>query len=118
MQLKNDNASLDLLCNTIDAFYIKHGKRDFIGFDMLYPSDNDLDEYYYRFLMNRKHVIEYKIAKERGTLIGVVSLAIGPHYFYPFDFWDYENSQRFDLDPTTEAIHRNLLLMDEFLGYK
>jgi hypothetical protein len=45
-----------------------------------------------------------------------VSLAIGPHYFAPADFWSYENSKRFKIEASTEAIEHNLKLLDEFFG--
>lgn len=84
-------------------------------FEEEYP-DKDIDSgYFVRYLLDAKHVIEYRITNDRNFFLSIVSLAIGPHYFSPADFCDYENSQRFSLEASTEAIVHNLNLLDEFL---
>ncbi len=115
MQLKNEKASFDLLFNTVSAFYQKSGTRNIVIFEEKPPSE-DLDEgYFIRYLLDKTYVIEYRIANDRGYFLSILSLAIGPHYFPPGDFWDYKNSQRFNLEASTEAILHNLALLDEFL---
>lgn len=114
MQLKNEINSLDPLYNTVAEYYSDRGRRCLI-FDAVLPGESVDSGFYIRFLLDRKHVLEYRMERERGFFLSVVSLAIGPHYFTPGDFWDYENSQRFNLDASTEAIEQNLKLLDEFL---
>lgn len=117
MLLKNDEQSFELLFNAIGDYYKKKGNRVAYRFENVKPnSDMDAD-YFVRFLLEKKHVVEYRITEDRGYFISVPSLAIGPHYFNPEEFWDYENSQRFTLEASTEGIERNLKLLDEFLGY-
>ena len=111
--LINDLDGRNALRNTIFSFYEKNGNR---------PVSNFLDSeengfFYVHFLINRKHVIRYSVGRDRGIFVGGVSLAIGPHYFGPYDFWDYENSERFSMEASTEAVENNLSLLDEFLGY-
>jgi hypothetical protein len=62
-------------------------------------------------------VIRYGIVRDRGAWLGGVALGIGPHYFGPADFWSYEHAQRFTLEASTEGAIKNLILLDEFLGY-
>ena len=79
--------------------------------------DKEWDAFDLHFLLDRKHVIKYGICGNRHSYTGGVGLAIGPHYFAPSDFWSYENSQRFKMAATTDAVEHNLRLLDEFLGY-
>lgn len=117
VQLRNEMESFDALFNAVSLFYERQGKRKIVIFEEKYP-DGDIESgYFVRYLLDRKYVVEYRIVSDRNFLLSVLSLAIGPHYFSPGDFWDYENSQRFRLEASTEAIAQNLLLLDEFLGY-
>jgi hypothetical protein len=115
VQLKNDMGSFDLLFNTASSYYREHGDRQIIIFEEQYPSDDSERGYFIRYLLSKKHVVEYRVNSDRGFLLSIVSIAIGPHYFSPGDFWDYKNSQRFSLEASTEAIVQNLKLLDEFL---
>lgn len=115
MQLKNDMASFAELFNTISSFYQSVENRRIVIFEEKYPSKDIESGYFVRYLLDAKHVVEYRIANDRNIFLSVPSLAIGPHYFIPGIFWDYENSQRFNLDASTEAIVHNLKLLDEFL---
>lgn len=117
MQLKNEAESFDLLFNTVSSYYRKYGNRQIVIFEEKYPSDDFEFGYFVRYLLDKKHVVEYRVKSDRGLLLSIVSIAIGPHYFSPGDFWNYENSQRFSLEASTEAIDHNLKLLDEFLGY-
>lgn len=114
MLLKDDDQSFEVLYNTISSFYYNID-RQFLIFEHQRQANEVDSDYYVRFLLDRKHVLEYRITKDRGFLLSVVSLAIGPHYFIPADFWDYENSRRFKLESSTEAVVFNLKLVDEFL---
>jgi hypothetical protein len=115
VQLRNEMSSFYELFNTVASFYQKSEGRDIVIFEEKYPSE-DMDlGYFIRFLLDRKHVVEYRIANDRNIFLSILSLGIGPHYFASVDFWDYENSQRFSLDASTEAIVHNLKLLDEFL---
>ncbi len=51
-----------------------------------------------------------------GKFLGGLSLAIGPHFFSPSEFWSFEAYERFDRSATTEAVAHNLRLLDEFLA--
>lgn len=114
MLLKNDGASFDALFNAINAFYSEIGNRTVLIFEEQLPSENSETGYFVRFLLDRKQVIEYRIATDRGFFLSILSLAIGPHYFIPGEFWNYEDAQRFSLEPSTEAVVHNLKLLDEF----
>lgn len=117
MLLKNDDHSFGLLFNTIGNYYEKNGNRVVKRFENEKPSSDVDTGYFVRFLLERKYVVEYRIVQDRGIFLSVPSLAIGPHYFMPSDFWDYQNFERFKLEASTEAIEHNLKLLDEFLGY-
>jgi hypothetical protein len=79
------------------------------------PGEDVEKGYFIRFLLDAKYVVEYRIGRDRNFFLSIPSLAIGPHYFPPCDFWDYANSQRFTLEASTEAIVHNLKILDEFL---
>lgn len=112
MQLKNDIASFRQLYEAVQKYYRVHGNRALTIFADKSPGDGE--KYYIRFLVDRKHIVEYAIVEDRGFNLSGVSLAIGPHYFGPADFWSYENSERFTLEASAEAVERNLKLLDEF----
>jgi len=115
VQLNNDFESFEALYAAIYAYYKKMGVRTVTIFADK-PPGND-GEFYARFLVDRKHVVEYGVVQDRGSTLSSVSLAIGPHYFGPADFWSYEASQRFKMDASLDAIVHNLALLDEFFGY-
>ncbi|WP_157900234.1 hypothetical protein [Rhodoferax koreensis] len=115
MLLKNDEKSFELLFNTIGDYYEKNGNRTAYIFENLKPGNNIEAGYFVRFLLEKKHILEYRIVQDRGFFIAIPSFAIGPHYFSPGEFWDYKNSQRFTLEASTEGIEQNLKLLDEFL---
>jgi hypothetical protein len=115
MQLKNDMNSFDVLFNTITLFYNRDKGRRVLIFETKVPGEDIDAGYFVRYLLDSKHVVECRIANDRRKFLSIISLVIGPHYFTPADFWDYENSQRFSLDASTEAIEHNLTLLDEFL---
>ena len=75
---------------------------------------NDGDHCFVRFLVDRFHVVQYSFRYDRGFLLSGVGLAIGPHFFGPADFWSYDNMRRFALEASTEAIRKNLELLDEY----
>lgn len=114
MQLGNDFKSFQSLYESVNSFYGTYANRHWTIFEDLAPGQGD--RYYVRFLADRTHVIEYAVATDRGLQLSGVSLAIGPRYFGPADFWSYENSKRFALEATTEAIEQNLRLLDEFFS--
>jgi len=108
-------SSFSELFNTISSYYENIDGRKIFIFEEQYPTEDLELGYFIRYLLNAKHVVEYRVKNDRGIFLSVLSLAIGPHYFIPGVFWDYENSQRFNLDASTEAIVHNLKLLDEFL---
>ena len=121
MQLNQIN---DNVLNTIQEIifnYYKYQNR----FVSIYEGDIVKDSWgeemiRFRFLVDRKHVLETGIGKEampHGYSYKTwMALAIGPKFFTAADFWDYENYERFDIDATDEAIIHNLKLMDEFFN--
>ncbi len=116
MQLKNDLQGRNLLRECIENYYEKNGNRKTVNFKNENQND-DFEFFYCYFLIDRKYVIRYGVLNDRDLWIGGIGLAIGPHYFHPADFWDYQNSERFKLGACTEAVEHNLRLLDEFLGY-
>jgi hypothetical protein len=113
VQLSNDEKSWNLLSETIHGYYSERGRIVSV-FSAPAPSKNSPLEFC--FLIDRKYVAKYTIGWDRSYL-GVIQLAIGPHYFSAADFWDYPNHERFSIEASTEAVERNLSLIDEFLGY-
>ncbi|MED5596344.1 hypothetical protein [Janthinobacterium sp. P210006] len=116
MLLKNNEESFEFLFNAIGDYYEKNGNREVYRFENVRPVGVEGEDYYVRYLLERKHVVEYRIAQDRGGFIAIPSLAIGPHYFNPGEFWDYKNSRRFTLEASIEGIEHNLKLLDEFFG--
>lgn len=113
MQLNNDIEGLNLLRNTILEFFEREGSVIFCFFE---TKDDEWDYQY--FLLNRKHVFRYGIGMDRDILIGGLELGIGPHYFGPAYFWNYQNSERFKMACNTDAVKHNLQLLKEFLSLK
>ena len=113
MQLKIDEESWFALDRIINAYYEKQA-RHFASFRS--GSSRTSDSLEFCFLIDRKHVVKYIIGSDRGMLLGILFLGIGPAYFGPADFWSYEDSQRFRLGINIEDINHNLGLLDEFLG--
>jgi hypothetical protein len=113
VQLKIDEDGWNNLSEVIENYY-KQRDRLVRIFSTSEPSCGSLD---FCFLIDRKHVAKYIVGSDRRMELGVLLLAIGPHYFAPVDFWDYPNSQRFRIEASTEAVEHNLKLLDEFLGY-
>jgi hypothetical protein len=115
VQLKNDLQSQILLNEVIESFFQKNGNRN----DRNFLSTTDEDgTYYTHHLIDRRHVIRYSIGTDRGSWLGALEIAIGPHYFGPAAFWSYENFERFSIEATTEAVEKNLALLDEFWDLK
>ncbi|CAN7513780.1 hypothetical protein LJR290_003484 [Variovorax sp. LjRoot290] len=115
VQLKNDLQSHNLLDETIRNYYERNGGREARNF--LYTEDGEWGWHYTHFLIDRKHVIRYGYGQDRGGWVGGVELAIGPHYFDPSAFWSFKDAERFAIEATTGGVIRNLILLDEFLGY-
>jgi hypothetical protein len=111
--LRNDEQGWNELRNSV----LSHYKKCELQVSFFAPEDHQSDDLETYFLIDRKHVVRYLIGLDRGMYLGVLQLAIGPHYFSAADFWSYEASQRFSLEASTEAVEKNLRLLDEFLGY-
>ncbi|WP_211467975.1 hypothetical protein, partial [Collimonas silvisoli] len=79
MQLNNDASGFSLLYETVISYYQKNGNRHLSIFADKAPTDDE--KFYVRFLLDRKHVVEYAIVKDRGFNLSGVSLGIGPAYF-------------------------------------
>jgi len=112
-----------LLKNDIDGrnglrqIILKHYEEQSVHATIFWESE-ELGFFNAHFLIGRKHVARYGIGEDRSTAIGGLQLAIGPHYFSPEDFWGYEPAQRFSIEPSVDAIKRNLKLLDDFLSAK
>ena len=115
MRLDCDNDGSQNLHNAVTLYYVAR-KHNALIFEQDIRAVGEKSKIFVRFLAYRKHVVEYQISRDR-SLIAMPGLAIGPHFFTPAEFWDYENSLRFTLEPTTEGVEKNLRLMDEFFGY-
>lgn len=118
MLLKNDAESKLAVIDAVKNYY----KTDYSG-DMVrhFKSSevegwNGFDEF---FLIKKKYVIKYGIVendRSPGRFLGGLSLAIGPYFFSPSEFWSYKDSERFEMSATTEAVIQNLKLLEEFLA--
>lgn len=114
MPLKNNQLNLINLHNIITEYYFKLG-RDFLIYENKNVDDINSNDYYVRWLLDKKRVFEYRITRDRGIDLSIVSMAIGPHFFSVHDFWDYTNGERFRLSIDRESILANLILLDEFI---
>ncbi|WP_284306498.1 hypothetical protein [Hydrogenophaga electricum] len=112
--LSSDEAGLLLLIQTVNSYYKTQSNRVFHIFENNFSS-NPVEGYGLKFLLDRRHVIEYKVFEDRRLLLGVVTLAIGPCYFLPEQFSDPEISSKFTLEPTVSGVIKNLVSLDEFL---
>lgn len=115
MLLKNDVDGRNLLREIITNYYKNNGSRNIF----LFQTNQESEPGWHAqcCLLERKHVFQYNIGMDRNVTVGGISLAIGPHYFEPAQFWSYENSRRFSMETSVSAIQQNLRLLDEFLGY-
>jgi len=112
MELSNNFIGENLLNDCIREYYAKNGNQPNEKFD----ANTSDDGFFVCYLINRKHAIKYEFFFDRNLFIGSLTLAIGPHYFGSSAFWSYENSTRFSINATTEAVEKNLALLDEFWG--
>lgn len=83
---------------------------------MAYSDDPAESGRFVHFLVDRVHVLEHRIAIDRGKRLAAVALAIGPYFFRANQFWDYPNACRFTLQTTQAGLAHHLGLMDEFLS--
>lgn len=115
MQLENNPNGLFVLVETIKKHYQKNPQRWIRIFDARAMSE-PLDGYCVNYLLDGKHVVKYQVYTDRRMLVGVLSLGIGPHYFLPEQFAGDKWLNRFTTEPTVDAINKNLLALDVYLG--
>src|SRR5690606_19747203 len=115
MQLKNDQPSLERLYAEIDSYYESRGRFVRIFSNYAYE---DKTGFSVEFIIDRTHVVRYSIGEDRGFFLSALELGIGPRLFSPCVFWSPDESERFCMDSTPEAIEANLKLLDEFLGLR
>lgn len=115
MLLNNDFDGFKNLYDSVNSYYKKTGNRHVSIFSDKPPSGDE--PYYVRFLVDRKYVVQYAILRDRGVSLSSLTMAIGPHFFAPADFWSFDNGARFKMDASTDAVAHNLALFDEFIGY-
>ncbi len=120
MQLSNRREDLEQLRSIIESHYRRQGRSySLLSLD---PEEdkNCVGSYSWTLLVDRKTVIRYGVGpSDRGHgFLGGISLAIGPYFFHPADFWSHEASERFRMGTEPDDIQFNLNLMDEFLGFK
>lgn len=116
MALSNTRDDLEMLRKFVEVYYEKQN-RSVVPVSLSPTPDRHNEGWFsWTFLIDRKHVINYSIGpSDRGTgYLGGISLAIGPHFFSPSDFWSYENSQRFKMGTETFDVEQNLKLLDDF----
>jgi len=111
--LRNDIEGRNALKKIVLDFY---ESREIFVRNFLNSEDKEWGWFDAHFLIDRKFVFKYGIGMDRGTWLGGISLAIGPHYFSPSDFWSYEDSKKFKVEPDKEAIEHNLRMLNKFLG--
>ncbi|MCJ8146549.1 hypothetical protein MKI79_06490 [Acinetobacter sp. A3.8] len=108
MSLNSEHQNLWELNNIISKYYDSLN-RVYAVFERRYTKDeNDgYPGYFVRWLLDRKHVFEYRITEDREMLLSVISMGIGPAYFSVFEFWGYHNAERFRLGVGEEEIIHN-----------
>ena len=124
--LKNE-ATIIMQSSEMESFYddnyniiTKHyvDKRiDVDIFDSNFPSDIKTEAHFLRFLVDRRHVVEYKIHWElpMGVLFPTFSVAVGPAYFYVGLLWPKDSLNKFSLEVDKVNLKRNLNALDELI---
>jgi hypothetical protein len=114
-QLIHDAESFKLLILTVSEYYRARQRSIFM---VHYQEPKEGGTYLVRFIVDRKHAVEYYIDSDprMGGLFGGVRLGIGPEYVNPIVFWSNEAGGRFYCVATTAAIQKNLALLDEFFN--
>jgi hypothetical protein len=103
VQLKNDASSSLELNECVNAYFEKQNR----SCKFLPPKISSEGEWYaLRFLIDRKHVIEYSIPID----------GVGPCFVFPIDLMNEEQAKdfNFSMDSTTEAVEHNLVLLDKY----
>jgi hypothetical protein len=115
VRLENNSNGLFILVETIKKHYQKTPRTRVQIFDTRAISD-PFDGYYVNYLLNGKHVVKYHFYTDRRMLVGILSLGIGPHYFFPEQFAGDKWLSRFTTEPTVDAINKNLSALDAYLS--
>lgn len=116
--LKNDLDSRNILQDIVLGYYENAGRAitrlgEDIGSDDWLQMD---------FLVDRRHVIRVAIGNDPNPQgdrwLTSVSLAFGPYFIGPFDFWSFDNATRFSRAAERASVIHNLALLDEYWGVK
>ncbi len=68
------------------------------------------------YLLDRKYVIRYEVFKDRGSeILGSLSMAIGPYFLSPSEFWSEEMGSKFHIQFDAFFIKINLDLLERYL---
>lgn len=111
MRTNNDIATYNLVHDSVYDYYNLSNR--FVA-NILETHSENLETTFLHYLVDRVHVIRCGFGIDRNMLIGGVDIGIGPVYVDAADFWSYEDSERFSMDVTQDAIWHNLRLLDEF----
>ena len=114
MRLESEIIDAHQLDGAIGKYYRE--KSRFVEIFDVHLSENDANMFFVKFLLDRKHVIQYIISKDRGVWGASILLAIGPAYFRPAQFWSYDAMKMFSMETTVTALRKNLDAMDVFFG--
>jgi hypothetical protein len=113
VQLKNDASSSLELNECVNAYFEKQNR----SCKFLPPKISSEGEWYaLRFLIDRKHVIEYSIPIDRRNYFATLLVGVGPCFVFPIDLMNEEQAKdfNFSMDSTTEAVEHNLVLLDKY----
>lgn len=116
MQSSDMKSFYDDNYNVITKHYVEK-KIDVDIFDSNFPSDIKTEVHFLSFLVDRRHVVEYKIHWElpMGVLFPTFSVAVGPAYFYVGLLWPKDSFDKFSLEVDKMNLRRNLNALDELI---
>lgn len=128
MQLENNENNID-----IEDKFIQYRKEFCMANNVLFETlknyyknrnfvilenwaDPDWNGFKIVYLLDRKYVIRYEVFKERGSeILGSLSMAIGPYFLSPSQFWSEEMGSKFQIQFDTFFIKINLDLLERYL---
>ncbi|WP_147400570.1 hypothetical protein [Acidovorax cavernicola] len=116
VRLKNDPSGISELTALIKKYYTLRNREILIVSSGTSGRGlNEGDSYYVSFMIDRKHILKYSIPTAIRTF-ACLWIGIGPEYI-PINYainGKYE--ELFSVDSTTEAVEKNLELLDDYLS--
>lgn len=116
MQFRTDASGVDELWDFLRQYYEKKNRGiKFLSSGSVGHYDDEGDHYFVTFLLDRKHVLKYSMPTAIRTS-SILWVGIGPEYVPIQWTLGAESSMRFSGDRSSDAVEKNLVLLDEYLA--